>query len=343
MQDKLNIKKWNPERCRTNDVFRGEPLSNPVKFQTLHNGSQQIKLASIKKKNLFYDPFQRPIEQSRVDGMSGENFDPDFGVANVVEMEYGGHYYYTIIDGQHRSEANPEDSVGCIISNHAPPVTKFVKANKNMKNISKDDELWALYHGFNPEARWLFQTLRANGLEPSRNSGDEGKKNRASGKFVGAAKLYDVYNRIRTSFVNKKYKKEDEETKTQITKQLFERICGIMIDSYGAHTFYASDSPIHRTQSVKAYRDIWMGMIQYLNTKSWQVDDNDIKAALSVGCYGAKQPMGETFESINDLARLCKMKFINHFAGNESKRQEGYSKVIKNMVNCYVKHIKPKV
>ena len=53
------------------------------------------------------------------------------------------------------AEANPEDSVGCIISNHAPPVTKFVKANKNMKNISKDDELWALYHGFNPERALL--------------------------------------------------------------------------------------------------------------------------------------------------------------------------------------------
>lgn len=342
MEIDLKIQKWNPSRCKTNDKFKGQPLSNPVDRTVIKNGSQEIALASIKKENLFYDAFQRPLDASRSAKIAKE-FHPDFGVINVAEMYHNGQYYYTIVDGQHRSEANPEDSVVAVLSNHLPPANLFMTANTNGKNIDKDDTLWALYEGYDPTARWLFMTLRKFGLHPSRNTGDEGKLNRESQKFVAAAQMYDVYKKIRTSFVNKTFRKETVESKTQIAKDLFENLCEIMTGAYGSHTFYASEEPMHRRQSVSGYRDIWMGMVQFLNSKSWKVDKNDLQTALTTGCYGSgESPMSETFDTINDLPRLCKMKYMAYFASNESKRQEGYSKVIANMLASYVKHIKNK-
>lgn len=339
MEVDLRIKRWNPRQCKTNDVFKGLPLNVPVKKTVIQNGSQTIALVSIKKENLSYDAFQRPIDKKRSDKIASA-FHPDFGVVNVAEMEHEGKWYYTIVDGQHRSEANPENSVAAIVSNHLPPAWLFMTANTNGKNIDKDDILWALYEGYDPTARWLFQTLRIYGMEPSRNTGDEGKKNRESQKFVAAAKLYDVYTKIRTSYVNSAYKKLEEDEKVEKTKELFVTLCNIMTKSYGAHTFYASEEKLFRKQSVSGYRDVWMAMVQYLNAKSWNVESQDIISALQTGCYGMREPMSETFETINDLTRLCKRKYLDHYAGNESRRQEGYSKVIKNMVASYKKHVK---
>ena len=288
---------------------------------------------------MFYDAFQRPLDQKRSDKIA-DKFHPDFGVINVAEMEWDGRYYYTIVDGQHRSEANPEDSVVAILSNHLPPANLFMTANTNGKNIDKDDILWALYEGYDPTARWLFATLRKFDLHPSRNTGDEGKLNRESQKFVAASKMYDVYKKIRSSFVNSAHKKASDEQQIEITKSLFETLCEIMTEAYGAHSFYASEEKIYRKQSVSGYRDIWMGMVQYLNVKSWKIDKEDIVSALQTGAYGRREPMSETFESINDLSRLCKKKYMEFYGGNETARQAGYSKVIKNMVNCYKKHIK---
>lgn len=336
MNDNFKARVFSPKRCRRTRVFKGKPLRTKVSTIILQNGKQTIRLASISKANLCFDVFQRPHESKRSEKIQKE-FHQDFSVVNVSECFHEGKWYYTITDGQHRSFANPEDRIGCIITNGLKPAHAFLLGNSNTKTVGKDDELWALYEAGELEARWLFSTLRKFGFMPYRLSGDEGKQNVKNGRFVGTAKLYQVLKQIKTD-ASKDNKKMPSDQVDELTRERFIQMLEIMTGVWGAEAFHASQNKIERSRSKAAYRDVWMAMLKVMNGRSWPTSTDTIVKALSKGHFsknGRGPVAGERYLTLEDIPFLAKKHYADIIAkGSEQNRQIALASVIDSMIKC---------
>lgn len=336
MNDSFKARAFSPRRCRRTKVFKGKPLKSKVRATVLVNGAQTIRFASIPKENLCFDVFQRPHESKRSEKI-GEKFHKDFGVVNVSECLHEGKWYYTITDGQHRSFANPESSIPCIITNGLAPAHAFLLGNSNSKPVGKDDELWALYEGGESEARWLFMTLRKHGFVPSRLSGDAGKQNVKNGRFVGTAKLYQVFKQIKSE-TSKNNKKMPSDEVQELAENRFVQMLEIMTGIWGAEAFYASQNKIERSRSKAAYRDVWMAMLKVMNELDWPTSSDTIVKAISKGHFaknGRGAVKGELFKSLLDISNLAKEHYADVIAqGSEQNRQVALANVLMSMYKC---------
>ena len=330
-------KKFDPKSCRKTQAFKGKPLKRKIKKVHLTNGRQQIYFASIPKENLSFERFQRPHESQRSEKIA-ENFHKDFGVVNVSEIEHNGLYYYTITDGQHRSFANPEDSVPCIITNGLAPAHAFLLGNSNTKAVSKDDILWANYHANEPEARWFFKTLRRYDLMPHRLSGDVGKKNIKDGKFVGSAKLFQVYQKIQVG-VGQQLPILPSDEQENVSRQRFNQVLEIMTGIWGADAFCSNpSSPTEKAPSKSAYRDVWMAMLLLMDEKKWPTSSDTIIKSISKGYFsknGRGQIHSETYKDLKDLRVLAKKHWPDVVSGSSEKhRQQALRNVLNSMLIC---------
>ena len=175
---------FDPSKLRTDSTFKGKPLKRQVKKTIFWNGKQKYELASIPKENLSFAPFQRPKDSPRQNKIA-ENFHKDFALANVAEEFHNGRWYYTVTDAQQRSYANPEDRIGCVVTNGMPPADAFMLGNSNGKPLTKDDKLWARFEMGENDHLWFFDTISSYGFTPYRATGDDGKINKSLGRFIG--------------------------------------------------------------------------------------------------------------------------------------------------------------
>lgn len=333
----FKAKDFNPKSCRTTKTFQGKPLKRKVRKVLLSNGKQDLYFASIPKENLSFEKFQRPHESKRSEKIA-ENFHKDFGVVNVSEIEYEGVYYYTITDGQHRCYANPESSIPCIITNGLAPAHAFLLGNSNSKAVNKDDILWANYWAHEPEARWFISNLRKHGFQPCRFSGDEGKRNAKNGRFVGAAKLFQVYKKVQTG-VGQQFPLLPSDEQEVMSRDRFNQLITIMTGIWGVDAFSANPgSPTEKTPSKSAYRDVWMAMIMFMDDRRWPTSSDTIIKNISKG-YFSKNGRGSIhstiYNELKDLRVLAKTHYPEIVSGSsESHRQLALSKVLDSMFLC---------
>lgn len=333
----FKAKDFDPRSCRTTKMFQGKPLKRKVSKVHLSNGKQDLYFASIPKENLSFEKFQRPHESKRSEKI-GENFHKDFGVVNVSEVEYQGLYYYTITDGQHRCHANPEDSVPCIITNGLAPAHAFLLGNSNSKAVNKDDILWANYFAREPEAFWFIKQLRKHGFDPRRFSGDEGKRNAKNGRFVGAAKLFQVYKKVQTG-VGQQFPVLPSDEQEVMSRDRFNQLVEIMIGIWGVDGFSSNpNSPTEKAPSKSAYRDVWMAMIMFMDDRKWPTSSDTIVKNISKG-YFSKNGKGAihstSYSELKDLRVLAKNYYPEIVSGSSEKhRQLALFRVLESMFKC---------
>lgn len=314
---------FDPSRCRKAGAFKGKPLSEPLKVTVLQNGSQKIRMASIPKENLSFDTFQRPHESHRSDKIRSK-FHKDFGVVNISEVQLGGLYYYTVTDGQHRAFANPEDSVLGVVTNGITPAQAFLLGNDNSKKLGDDDKLWARHEAGEHDVIWFFTCLKKYGLKPHRLSGDEGRKNVKAGKFVGTAKLWNVYEKVKVSVAKEDPKMASDEA-LALSRARFRQLCDIMIDTYGLDSFSPDpDDKVSQSRRKSAYRDVWIAMLDFMVKSDWPLPDL-ITEQLRKGAFRKSNKgkvSGERYLTLESIINLSKEKYADIIAkGSEKNRQ----------------------
>jgi hypothetical protein len=359
--DDFRIQSWNPKSCKTNDKVQGKSIptdslnkervviiDKPNTKVVFKNGDQEVVLMMLKKENLAYDDFQRPEEQTRIKKIA-DNFHPSWGVVNVCESQFEDQSYFTVVDGQHRTEANPEDSVVAIVSNTVAPVEMFALGNSNNKNLTKDDKLWAFYKGYAPDQRWFFALLRQeHQIEPARASGDLGRENRKKGKFLAASNIYSVFEKLQAKLKNMKELKNLSSTQlSQLSRKIFSDLCDVMFKGWGKQTFYPHNKDDNgdlcagvATRSVSGYRDMWMAVMNYLLANMGTYCTKEIIDALKAGYFKkngrGRDSTGQKFNTIEKVIGLGETKFANIYkTGSEGDRQNAYRYVVESIVKTY--------
>ena len=247
-----------------NNTFKGESLKNRIKTVKLKNGSQTIEFASIKKKNLGIEKYQRPLDKNRSDKIA-EEFHADFGVINVCEAEHDGQYYYTITDGQHRSEAQPEDSCACIVTNSVTAARQFIISNdpKTTKAVSTDEFFWASHYDKDPNCVFIVNFLKKEWDIVAVRCTPENIKNK---KFCCVGTLYTMFKQISTEIERSKDTKElDDKSKAVIAKDRFEKVCNVLFSSYDPDSFYA-----HKSNNTSGYPSLWKATKRFLSINGWE-------------------------------------------------------------------------
>lgn len=324
---------FDPSKCRKAGAFKGKPLSKPLNVTVIQNGSQRVRMASIPKENLSFDTFQRPHESHRSDRIRSK-FHKDFGVVNISEVELNGLYYYTVTDGQHRAFANPENCVLGVVTNGMTPAKAFLLGNDNSKKLGDDDKLWARHESGEHDVIWFFTCLKKYGLKPHRLSGDEGKKNIKVGKFVGTAKLWQVYDKVKVSVSKEDPKMASDEALT-LSRSRFKQLCDIMIDTYGLESFSPDpDDKISRSRRKSAYRDVWIAMLDFMVEYDWPLSDL-ISEQLRKGAYRKNNSgpvCGERYLTLERVIQLSKEKYADIIAmGSERNRQTAITNIIRDI------------
>lgn len=314
---------FDPNKCRKVGAFKGKPLSKPLNVTVIQNGSQKIRLASIPKENLSFDTFQRPHESRRSDRIRSK-FHKDFGLVNISEVEFNGLYYYTITDGQHRAFANPEDCVLGVVTNGITPAQAFLLGNDNTKSLGDDDRLHARHEAGEHDVVWFFLCLKKYKLVPHRLNGDEGKKNIKAGKFVGTAKLWNVYEKVKVS-VSKQNPKMASDEALALGRSRFRQLCDVMIGAYGLDSFSPDPTDkISRSRRKSAYRDVWLAMLDFMVKSHWPSPDLVVEQ-LQKGAYrkSNRGPVsGERYLTLESIIQLSKDKYADIIAqGSEKNRQ----------------------
>jgi hypothetical protein len=263
---------------RKDNTFKGEALKNRIKTTKVKNGSQTIELASIKKENLGIEKYQRPLDKKRADKIA-EEFHPDFAVINVCETEYDGEYYYTITDGQHRSEGQPEDSMACIVTNSVTAARQFIISNdpRTTKAVSTDEFFWASHYDKDPNCVFIVNFLKKEwGVNPVRCTADNIKNK----EFCSVGTLYIMLKQISKEIERSKDTKElDDKSKAVIAKDRFEKLCHVLFIAYGPEEFYAQAA-----NRYTGYPSLWKATKRFLSIKGW--DNYELLAdALSNGFY----------------------------------------------------------
>lgn len=263
---------------RKDNTFKGEALKNRIKTTKLKNGSQIIELASIKKKNLGLEKYQRPLDKKRADRIA-KDFHADFAVINVCETEYDGEYYYTITDGMHRSEGQPEDSCPCIVTNSVTAARQFIISNdpRTTKAVSTDEFFWASHYDKDPNCVFIVNFLKKEwGINVVRCTPDNIKNK----EFCCVGTLYIMLKQISKEIERSKDTKElDDKSKAVIAKNCFEKLCNVLFTAYGTEEFYAQAA-----NRYTGYPSLWKAIKRFLSIKGW--DSYELLAdALSKGFY----------------------------------------------------------
>lgn len=339
---------FDPAKLRTDSTFKGKPLKRQVKKTIFWNGKQKYELASIPKENLSFAPFQRPKDSPRQNKIA-ENFHKDFALANVAEEFYNGLWYYTVTDAQQRSYANPEDHIGCVVTNGMPPADAFMLGNSNGKPLTKDDKLWARFEMGQNDHLWFFDTISSYGFTPYRATGDDGKINKSLGRFIGSVALHDAFCKVRKVTNNPEFKAELKELNSEnetfelddaletVSRERFDALCQVMTALWDVDDFCPdSEAPANQNKRrSSAYRDVWFAMIPIMSEFGWDNQDKIVEC-LSKGYFRKNNKGAVREEQCRSMEEVVSHAYrhyseITSVSGGEGSRQLAYSRVLWSM------------
>ena len=216
-----------------------------------HHEGGHVSIAMIKKSQLNLGPYQRNLDTNRLNKISEGMFYNAIGHVLVHEVQHDNSWYYNIVDGQHRANANPSDKCVCIISNTIPEPVLFAIANdpKAKKSTSAQDNFHAEQHIIGSIPRRITEIFEEHfnvklQRSPWHGSGKRGR--RKSEGDCGYAnyghnlkKMWDMcYERIETDSQGI----YDHEKLTELTEKSFINICKSIFSIWNMEDFNSNGS-----------------------------------------------------------------------------------------------------
>ena len=310
------------------EEFKGKPLKNPVQRTKI----QGVDITTSDKKNLAFHKSQRPLDKKRAEVIK-ESWNGALGIIHVCEVNKNSKYYYYILDGQHRANANPNKRCVCIIHQEKPHKA-FLQANdpSACKPLNWDDRFWANFYGGEKKAKELYDKFKNKGLNAERLIYVE------EGGFAGIGNVFKIMSnmksRPKTRGRKSEWQKVEDERRSQLEKEeRFNYIFDLMFEIFDARDFKKSENR-QMVGSLSGYQTIWTAFAKFINNNTnWStlsetiVEEEDIERfkinfenhpknyhgelnPTSLCSYAADQVSSGTFAR-DAIVDLLKKAFIN--------------------------------
>jgi len=281
MSKKTNVR-FNPSidhLARKEYGLMALPMDTPVERVRVGNTT----MAVIPKKYLGVGRYQRPVDAKRVAKIN-QKWQPDFGQANVAEIECNGKFYYAITDGQQRTCANPFDTVDCIITNTHTPVDNALMQNDKtlVKAWNFDNQYWGNYYKCQTEdTQWvtedqgdvmyIYNVFKNFGFNPQPL---KDSKQDDFGRHIG--KIYDIYIKYVYDQINTTYA-DSPDVAVRLRREILTDIVEIMIEVFSSQNHPLS----YRNKMTQA----WNGLMVFLRRLNWDYDTQEVIDSLKQATY----------------------------------------------------------